>query len=130
MARIDPVARGFLKTDAKGKMRLPAIAATGTFDLEDARNSPACFLPEYTINNLSDLNYSLAVPAAFDLGLILEKLAPEFGINPADRASFNNNFRNPVLSYLSAERLIFIYARKGVGGVRGEVKRLRAMNLI
>jgi len=38
--------------------------------------------------------------------------------------------RNPVLSYFSAERLMFVYARQGIEGVRAEIQLLRGMNLI
>jgi hypothetical protein len=130
VARIDPIANGYLSRDAGHRLRLPALGATGTFDLQAAPTSPTAFLPEYTINNLSDGNYYLAVPAAFDLAVMLEKLAPEFGIDPNDRARFNNKFRNPVLSYLSAERLIFVYARQGLAGIRAQVRQLRSRNLI
>jgi hypothetical protein len=130
IARIDPVANGYLSWDAVHRLRLPALGATGTFDLQAAPTSPTAFLPEFTINNLSDGNYYLAVPAAFDLGVILEKLAPEFGIDPNDRARFNNQFRNPVFSYLSAERLMFVYARQGLAGVRAQVRQLRGRHLI
>jgi len=130
IARIDPVAGGYLSRDAMHRLRLPALRATGSFDLWSAPSSPAAFLPEFTINNLSDGNYYLAAPAASDLGVILKKLAPEFGIDPNDRAHFNNKFRNPVLSYLSAERLIFVYARQGLAGIRAQVRELRNKNLI
>jgi hypothetical protein len=130
IARIDPVVNGYLSRDPARKLRLPALGATGTFDLRAAPTSPTAFLPEFTIHNLSDGNYYLAVPAAFDVGVILEKLAPEFGVDPNERARFNNKFRNPVLSYLSAERLMFIYARQGIAGVRAQVKQLRSVNLI
>ena len=130
MARIDPVAAGYLERDATGKLRLPALGATGSFDFRSAKSSPTYFLPEYTIHNLSDANYFLSVPAGFNLGLVLEKLAPEFGFDPADRARFNNEFRNPVFSYLSAERLAFIYTRGGIRDLRVEVQHLRKMHLI
>src|SRR5262249_49802116 len=130
IARIDPVANGYLSNDALHRLRLPALGATGTFDPQAAPASPTVFLPAFTINNLSDGNYYLAVPAAFDVGVMLEKLAPEFGIDPKDRARFNNKFRNPVLSYLSAERLMFVYARQGLAGVRAQVKQLRSRHLI
>jgi hypothetical protein len=130
IARIDPVANGYLSRDAASKLRLPALGATGTFDLRAAPTSPTAFLPEFTIHNLSDGNYYLAAAAAFDMGLVLEKLAPEFGVDPSDRAGFNNKFRNPVLSYLSAERLMFIYARQGIAGVRAQVRQLRSRHLI
>lgn len=130
VARIDPIAKGFLTRDSAGQLRLPALRATGSFDLRTASNLSPPFLPEFMMHNLSDGNYYLAAPAAFDLGLILTKLAPEFGVDPKDRASFNNRFRNPVLAYLSAERLIFIYAREGIVGVRTQVRRLRSAGLI
>ncbi|MGO9607646.1 MAG: hypothetical protein ACLQAT_30315 [Candidatus Binataceae bacterium] len=130
IARVDPVANGYLATDASGKLRLPALAATGSFDFATVAPSAPYFLPEDTLHNLSDGNYFLAVPAAYQMGLVLAKLAPEFGFNPADAASFNNQFRNPVFSYLSAERLLFIYTRHGVDGVRSEIKRLRQLGVI
>jgi hypothetical protein len=130
IARIDPVANGYLYRNTSGRLRLPALAATGSFNLRTASNPSPPFLSEFTIHNLFDSNYNLSIPAAVDLGMILEELAPEFGVNPADRASFNNSFRNPALSYLSAERLIFIYARQGLGGIRAQVKQLRAVGLI
>jgi len=130
IARIDPVAGGFLTRDSTGKLRLPALRSTGSFDLGTSSNVSPPFLPEFTIHNLSDSNYYLAARAAFDLGLLLTSLAPEFGIDPKDQASFNNRFRNPVLAYLTAERLIFIYAREGLAGVRGQIQRLRAAGLI
>jgi len=130
MARIDPVATGYLSKDSTGQLRLPALGATGSFDLRTASNVSPPFLPEFAIHNLSDANYYLAVPAAFDLGLILANLAPEFGIDPKDQASFNNHFRNPVLAYFSAERLIFVYAREGIDGVRKQVRHLRDAGLI
>ena len=130
IARIDPVATGYLWRDSAGRLRLPALAATGSFDLRTAENPSPPFLPEFIIHQLSDANFYLSVPAGFDLGLILAKLAPEFGFDPKDQASFNSSFRNPVLSYLSAERLIFIFARQGIDGVRTEVRKLRSAGLI
>src|SRR5215469_6708744 len=40
IARIDPVTNGYLSKDALHRLRLPALGATGTFDLQDAPGSP------------------------------------------------------------------------------------------
>lgn len=39
-------------------------------------------------------------------------------------------FRNPVLSFFTAERLEILYSDKGIDGVRQEVKKLRDSGVI
>lgn len=56
--------------------------------------------------------------------LILCKLAPEFGYDPAVVAQYNNGFRNPVLSYLTAERVMFLVNDSGIDGVAAAIRRL------
>jgi hypothetical protein len=40
------------------------------------------------------------------------------------------NFRNPVFSFLTAERLLIIYSEQGSEGVRGEVQKVRDAGVI
>ena len=53
-----------------------------------------------------------------------------FGYDPNQRASYNTKYRNPVLSYLSAERLQIIYANAGLDAVAAEIARLKEMGII
>jgi hypothetical protein len=81
------------------------------------------FRIEYSIDNLSDADFVVSIPAVATADSILKQLAHEFGFDPADTARYNNQFRNRVLSELTAERLLVIYTRSGVDGVRAEIKR-------
>lgn len=56
--------------------------------------------------------------------VILAALAPQFGYNSAD-ANYFLAFRNPILSFFTAERLEIIYADKGINAVQAEVQKLR-----
>jgi hypothetical protein len=62
--------------------------------------------------------------------LVLQTLAPEFGFDPNQVAAYNNGFRNPVISFLTAERLLIIYGNAGVDGVRTELTNLRKRGVI
>ena len=74
--------------------------------------------------NLSDADFTYSGPAVVAVNTILQTLAPQFGYDPAD-PDYLLNFRNPVLSYLTAERLMMIYSEKGREGVRAEVQKVR-----
>jgi len=130
VARADPVARGYLAHDSSGRLRLPPFASLGSFDLWSLSKSDGFFLAEDTMNNLSDANFRFAVPAVSQTTLILRKFAPTFGIDPDSPALFNNRLRNPVYSYLSAERLMFIYTKSGVAGVHAQLLHLHELGLI
>jgi hypothetical protein len=41
-----------------------------------------------------------------------------------------SKFRNPVLSFFTAERLLILYSEKGVDGVKTEVQKLRAEGVL
>jgi hypothetical protein len=82
-------------------------------------------LPEYVLHNLSDSDHTFSVPAAASIELVLRDLAPEFGFDPKDAAKYNNQFRNPVLSYFTDERLYIIYTAEGRQGVLRELKSAR-----
>jgi hypothetical protein len=127
IARIDPVARGYLRVDGNGQLRLPVVRALGSLDLNAAGRTN--LLVEYVLHNLSDADWILAEPAIDLAELFLRTLAPEFGVDPAS-ADYLNRFRNPALSYLSAERLLMLYGSGGLPAVRSELLRLRAHGIL
>lgn len=59
--------------------------------------------------------------------MLLATLASKFGYDPNQRAAYNTKYRNPVLSYLSAERLQIIYANAGLDAVASEIAKLKRM---
>ena len=61
--------------------------------------------------------------------VLLQSIAPQFGINPAD-PNYNLIFRNPVFSFFTAERLTIIYSEQGIGGVKKSVQKLRDVGII
>ncbi len=109
IAGVDPVQRGFLLRNGAGELRLPA------FRIEDS------------IDNLSDADFVVSIPAAVTADAVLRQVAPEFGFDPKDTARYNLHFRNPVLSWLSAERVLMIYTDRGLDGVRAEIRRVPAI---
>jgi hypothetical protein len=128
LAQIDPVAKGYLYVDGAGNLRLPPLRQlANTVNLNAAGQTN--ILVEYELHNLSDADFSYSGPAVTIDNVILQKLAPEFGFNPAD-ANYFLAFRNPVLSFFTAERLEILYSDKGIDGVRQEVKKLRDSGVI
>lgn len=87
-------------------------------------------LVEYELHNLSDADFNFSAPAVAQAQLLLATLAPKFGYDPNQRAVYNTKYRNPVLSYFSAERLQIIYANAGLDAVAAEIGRLKAMGII
>lgn len=130
VAQIDPVEKGYLVADKHGRLRLPPVRKLGSIDLLNADPSQTNLLAEYTIVNLSDADFTFSVPSVTTVQIILRELAPEFGFGDADAASYNNHFRNPALSFLTAERLLMIYGRQGLDGVRKELQKLRDRNVL
>jgi hypothetical protein len=123
IARIDPVAKGYLTADNTGHLRLPALRQLGNnVDLANAGQTNV--LAEYVLHNLSDADFSYSGPAVIAVNTILQELASQFGYNPAD-PNYLPSFRNPVFSFLTAERLMIIYSEKGSDGVRAEVQKVR-----
>ncbi|MEH2452779.1 hypothetical protein [Nostoc sp.] len=59
----------------------------------------------------------------------LRAIAPQFGYNPTD-TTYIKQFRTPVLSYLSAERLLIIYGNRGLDGVIAEIRKLNQKKII
>ncbi len=130
VAQIDAVAKGYLVKDAHGNFRLPALRKLGDVNLLEAAPSQPNVLAENVLHNLSDSDYSLTGPAMAVVQILLAKLAPEFGYNSADAANYNNKYRNPVLSFFSAERLLILYSNGGLSAVRGEVQKLRDKKIL
>jgi hypothetical protein len=130
IAQIDAVERGYLTRDKRGRLRLPPARNLGDVDLLDNKPSQSNLLVEYAIHNLSDADSSYSMPAVTSVEIILQELAPGFGVNPDDEANYNNHFRNPVLTFCTAERLSILYSEKGLKGVRIELQRLRQRGII
>jgi len=128
MARVDPVARGYLVKDGAGHLRLPPTRKTDSVDFLAVNQ--ANLLAETTIHNLSDADYIFAGPAVSAALAILAKLAPDYGYDPAEPAKYNNAFRNPVLSFLSAERVLIRYNNDGLTGVRRDLDALKKAKVI
>ena len=127
IARVDPVARGYLRIDADRKLRLAEVR-----DIVSIGDDPkqADMTAEDAIHNLSDANFNLALPAIAKVNSGLRALAPKFGYAPDDPATYNNLFRNPVMSYLTAERLFIVMTNEGLPGLEREVRNLVAAGLL
>ncbi len=130
IAQIDPVARGYLTLDAQGRLRLPPLRQLGEVNLNAAFPSQTNVLAEYPLHTISDADFVATEPAVSIDQVILKTLAPEFGFDPSQIAAYNNGFRNPVFSFLTAERLLIIYGNSGLDGVRAEINNLRKRGII
>jgi hypothetical protein len=130
IARIDPVAAGYLIKDARGHLRLPVLRQQSTLDLQGLMPNQPNLLVEYELHNLSDADFTFTAPAVAQAQVLLAALASNFGYDPNQRAAYNTKYRNPVLSYLSAERLQIIYANAGLDAVASEVAKLKVMGII
>lgn len=130
IAQIDPVAQGYLFVDKRNNLRLPPVRKLGSFDLTATDPSQTNLLAEYALHNLSDADFVLTIPAVTIDQQLLSAIAPQFGYDPKDTTTYINRFRNPVLSYLSAERLLIIYGNSGLDGVIAEVSKLSQKKII
>jgi hypothetical protein len=130
IAGIDPVATGYLRVDAGGLFRLPAVQRLGDVDLNAATPSQVNAPVEYQLHNLSDADFTQTGPAVAVAQILLAQLAPSFGFDPTDTARYNNSFRNPVLANLSAERLYILYTSGGFPAVRAQLNKLHAKGII
>jgi hypothetical protein len=128
IAQIDPVANGYLSKDSSGNLRLPALRQLGnTVDLVAAGQTNV--LAEYVLHNLSDADFTYSGPAVTIDNVILQTLAPNFGYDPK-AANYFLAFRNPVLSFFTAERLLILYSEKGIDAVQTEVQKLRTAGIL
>lgn len=130
MTGIDPVERGYLMKDALGRLRLAPVRQLGSIDILASLPNQSNLLYEYVLQNLSDADYTFTGPAVVQSELILRTLAPQFGYDPAEASRYNTAYRNPVLTHLSAERVLILYANGGIGRVEAEVGRLKAAGLV
>lgn len=130
IAQIDPVAQGYLSLDASGRLRLPPLRHLGEVNLNAASPSQSNVLGEYPLHSVSDADFVLTEPAVSIDQVVLAMLAPEYGFDPSLMAAYNNGFRNPVFSFLTAERLFIIYGNSGLNGVRTELNNLQALGFL
>ena len=124
IAQIATVIKGYLSHDAGQSYRLPPLRKSATFKLDDAKTDTTRFRVEYSIVTLSDADYLVSEPALETLDQVLEMLAPAFGFDSADRSRYNNDFRNPVLTMLSSERLFMLNTTDGVDAVKRQIQPL------
>ena len=87
------------------RLRLPAVRQLASVDL----------------NELSPMQTNV---------FLLRNIAGEFGYDSAVASRYNRLFRNPALTYLSAERLLIIYGERGLDGVRNEIRKLRRHGIL
>jgi hypothetical protein len=130
LAEVDPVAKGYLKRDQSGQLRLAPMRQMTSVAMQSLLPDEPSLLVEYVLHNLSDADFTFTGPAATEAGALLKSLAPRFGHDPNDAAAFNTKFRNPVLAQLSAERLQIIYASKGLEAVAAEIEKLKRAGLL
>jgi len=130
IAGIDPLAKGYLRVDAGGLLRLPAVQRLGDVDLNAATPTQVNAPVEYQLHNLSDADFTQTGPSVAVVQILLAKLAPSFGFDPTDTARYNRRYRNPALSNLSAEHLYMLYTSGGLEAVRAELFKLRANGII
>ena len=129
IAQADPVASGLLTRDGAGNLRLPPRRnAPSPLNLNAAGQVNVSV--EDTIHNLSDADFVLSIPAVTEAQVVLQALAPRYGYDPADAARYTTKFRNPVLSYLSAERVLILYTSQGIDAVQAELDILRDKHVI
>ncbi len=128
IAEADPVARGLLVHDASGNLRLPPTKSSAEIDLLTAGQTN--FVVEDTIHNLSDADFTFTIPAITTSQVVLADLASHYGYDPTDVARYNNSYRNPALSNLSAERIFILFTRQGLGAVQTQLDLLRAKGAI
>ncbi|HYL93970.1 MAG TPA: hypothetical protein VEW69_12535, partial [Alphaproteobacteria bacterium] len=132
IAQVDPVEKGYVERDKRGRFHLAAVRKLDELPLDRMNPPQTNFLAEYALHNLSDSDFTYSVAAMESAQLIILQLAPDFGFDPTSTSTekYNNSFRNPVLSYLTAERIFILYSEKGLAGVRAELEQLRREKVI
>jgi hypothetical protein len=84
---------------------------------------------EYFLHNLSDADYHYSEQAVTTAEAILKEVAWQFGFDPL-LGDYNNEFRNPVLSNLTAEHIWMVCRQKGSSEVIAELRQLCAAGRI
>ncbi len=114
VAGVDAVSAGYLGKDPQGRFRLPAVRSW---------SEPGNLLVEYMLHHLSDADFVWTGPAASAVDQALKKLSTKFGFDAGNIAEFNNQFRNPVLAHLTAERLLILQGNGGEAALAAEVAK-------
>lgn len=91
IARVDPVARGYLK-------------AGGGLNWGPQSRGDESVWRECLIHNSSDDNFVHSVQAQKAADAVLKRLAPRFGVDPVG-PDYLNGFRHPILSHLGADAI-------------------------
>ena len=122
VAQIDPVDGRFLYRNAAGRMRLLGSVdlLAGTLLLSHVN-----VLSEYVPHNISDSDFTLTGPAIMEMNAVLTQTASQFGFNSTDNSNYQNKFRDRLLTYLSAVRLLTIYGNGGLDGVVAEITKIK-----
>lgn len=128
LAQRDPITAGYLTRGSNEELRLPALRQLAGLDL--VSNGQTNLLIEYQIHNLSDADFTNAIPAVTQAESLLTRVAPRFGYDPSDAPRYRTRFRNVVLAQLSAERIEMLSAASGIEAVIGEIEILRKKNLL
>jgi hypothetical protein len=128
IARIDPVAKGYLRNDGTN-LRLPQVRALvgGSIDLN--AQGRMNYVVEYTLHNLSDGDWIEAEPNVDLAELLLKTVAPDYKVDP-NAADYVVKWRNPALTYLSAERIVMLYTNGGIAEVKKELDRLHKAGVL
>lgn len=126
IARVDPVARGYLRRDAAGTLRLALPGAADTVSADGG--TP--WAPERLIHHLSDGNWAFSVPAAQAADAALKAVAGRFGYDPGDRARYRTRFRTVVLARLGADAIQALNVKGGPDAVATAIQALRAEGAI
>ncbi|MDE1150809.1 MAG: hypothetical protein PW843_30025 [Azospirillaceae bacterium] len=113
IARVDPVAAGYLAPGGDGALTLSGLA-----DGAVPRWWSACL-----IHAQSDHNWVYAEPAVEDADRLLRPLAPRFGFDPTQPSQYAWGFRHPVLSLLGAQGVQSLAAQ---GRLTDTLTKLRA----
>jgi hypothetical protein len=111
-------------------LRLAPLRQLGSMDLLKGSLGHTNTLAEYVLHNLSDADFNMTGPAVTEIQSVLAAVAPQFGYDPTVTSTYNNQFRNPVLSNLTAERLFIIYGNSGTAGVAAQITKLRNRQLV
>ncbi|MDG3439443.1 hypothetical protein [Nitrospirillum amazonense] len=120
IARVDPVAAGYLAPAQAGGLTLPGMTETGTVP----RWWSACL-----IHAQSDHNWVYAEPAVEDADALLRQLAPRFGVDAGDPARYTWGYRHAVLSHLGAARVQSLAAQGGLDALTQALTQLRAQGV-
>jgi len=128
LAHIDPVSQGYLVPDAQGHLRLPPLRHLGEIDL--IATGQLNVLAEYVLHNISDSDFTLTGPAVSVAEILLRDLAMRYGYDPIDVSRYNRMYRNPALSYMSAERLLVMYSQGGRAAIIRELDLLREHGIL